>query len=106
MTSVSCWFRDYGSRGSSPGHTPYEATGVKRVESLGTRLATDVASGSPSVQVDGSLVAVHFPAPGKEGGVPGEEGTEALADCRLLRRDDLIVSYTAHTCMSVGTIWC
>ena len=41
------------------------------------------------VKVDGLYVAVHFPA------LEGDEvGRETLANCRLLRRDDLIVSYT------------
>lgn len=42
------------------------------------------------VKVDGTYAAVHFPAL-----EPGEMGDASLSNCRLLRKDDLIVSQWA-----------
>ena len=40
------------------------------------------------VKLDGGYAAVHFPALEH-----GEEDTVSLTNCRLLKKDDLIVSY-------------
>ena len=43
------------------------------------------------VKIDGLFAAVHFPGRG-EGEPMAGEGAEVLESCRLLRKDDLVVS--------------
>ena len=63
------------------------------------------------VKIDGLFAAVHFPVKSDEGrgeegegrGEPMEEGEGVLDRCRLLRKDDLVVSVVLawqHLCVS------
>ena len=62
------------------------------------------------VKIDGLFAAVHFPVSGED--VEGESGDEVMEEgdgvlerCRLLRKDDLVVSCVAMTTTPMSSLY-